>query len=399
MTELRWDNGTLVHLSTPEWLADDALQTLMHAFENAGYVIYAVGGCVRDTALDRPVKDVDLSTDARPEKTTAVINSLPDWKAVPTGADHGTITAVAPNGASVFEVTTFRTDVETDGRHATVAFSDNIADDAMRRDFTINAFYANRQGRVTDVVGGSADLLAQRIRFIGDPADRIREDYLRILRFFRFTASHGKTDDGIDAEGLAACAGLADGLSGLSRERIGVEMKRMMALPDCAPVIGSMEMSGVLMRILPGATVLTLARLIDLENTLPMQPDVPTRLASLGCTEVADRLRLSKAEADKVTLVIQQAGTLMPPHELGYRFGIPDAEHCLLLRWATLLQPIDRQAIVDVQTGASAECPVKARDLMPAFEGKALGVRLKHLETAWIASRFAATKADLLALP
>ncbi len=396
-------DGVLQHLGAPDWLLNDELQMLMAAFENVSHRIYAVGGCVRDTVLDRHVKDVDLSTDARPEMTTRIIESL-KWKAVPTGIDHGTLTAVAPSGGA-YEITTFRTDIKTDGRHATVAFSDNIEDDAARRDFTINAFYADRTGRVLDPVGGSPDLKARRVRFIGNPEARIKEDYLRILRFFRFTASHGHQSDGIDADGLSACALLADGLTGISRERIGAEMTRLIGEADPAPIMGAMEQSGVLHRILPGAGVLTLARLIDLEESYPNQDtpetqrDIPTRLAALGCEDIARRMRLPNAAADKITLVRREAGALTSPHELGYRYGYWPALHCLLLRWATLQQPFDGGVLDDVRKGAAAIFPINAADLMPAFSGKALGDRLKHLEGEWIASDFSMTQSELLDLP
>lgn len=394
MTDLWAADGTLQHVGRPNWLTNVDLQNLMKSFEDAGFQIYAVGGCVRDSILcSEYVKDVDLSTDARPEQSVAIIESL-NWKSVPTGIEHGTITAVAP--FATFEITTFRNDVETDGRHATVAFSDDIQDDAMRRDFTMNAFYADRHGTVRDIVGGSADLKSRRIRFIGDPHKRIKEDYLRILRFFRFTASHGNPDDGIDADGLAACSELADGLDAISAERIGMEITRLIANPDVAPIIGTMEQSGVLNRILPGASVLTLARLIDLDPSGDI--DVPTRLAALGCDDIAERLRLSKVDAKKIQLVRVEAGTTTPPHELGYRHGYQAAVQCLLLRWASLLMPFDEGVVSDIKAGSTAEFPITAADLMPTFSGKALGDRLKYLEAAWITSRFTLNKAALLDL-
>ena len=401
-------DGTLRHVGKPRWLMDKFLQMLMAAFEDAGFQIYAVGGCVRDTILNRPVSDVDLSTDALPDETTKIIDNLKskheNWKAIPTGVEHGTITAVVPFGGGTYEITTFRTDVEADGRHATVAFSKNIEDDAMRRDFTINAFYADREGRVRDIVGGSADLAARKVRFIGDPVERIREDYLRILRFFRFIATLGPYKNGIDQDGLAACALLAEGLEGISRERIGSEMTRLIADYDAAPVIGAMEQSGVLLHILPGASVLTLARLIDLEEQYPLEArmlpprDIATRLASLGCEDVDERLRLSKADMKKIAIVTREAGTMMPPHELAYRHGHGLAVQCLLLRWASLLQPFDETVLDDISLGENAKLPLNATDLMPEYTGKALGDRLKQLETAWLKSKFSATKDELLRL-
>jgi len=402
-------DGTLRHIGEPRWLTNKFLQTLMAAFENEGFQIYAVGGCVRDTALNRQVKDVDLSTDALPEDSVRIVESLSfrkdPWKAVPTGLEHGTITAVAPYGGGTYEITTFRTDIETDGRHAKVAFSKNIEDDANRRDFTINAIYADRTGNVRDIVGGFVDLRELRIRFIGDPIDRIQEDYLRILRFFRFTATLGAYRNGIDPDGLAACAMLAGGLKGISRERIGMEMTRLIIDRDAAPVIGAMEQSGVLIHILPGANVLTLARLIDLEDQYPAEGrmtspyDMATRLAALGCDDVADRLRLSNANAKKVALVLAEAGSLTLPHDLGYRHGYWPAIHCLLLRWASLLQPFDASVLDDVRAGVNATFPITASDLMPTYTGKDLGDRLITLERAWIDSKFKMTKPKLLRLP
>jgi len=402
-------DGTLRNVGSPHWLSDRFLQELMSTFEDSGFEIYAVGGCVRDTVLNRHVADVDLSTNAPPNDIIRIIETLQfrgkPWKAIPTGIDHGTITALMPGSSQGYEITTFRADVETDGRHATVAFSDDISEDAQRRDFTINAFYVDRQGRVKDIVGGSADLAARRIRFIGDPMERIEEDFLRILRFFRFTATHGDRDEGVDADGLAACAMLADGLARISKERIGVEISKLIMDFDPAPIIGSMEHSGVLMQFLPGASSTTLARLIDLEESYPLEgralppKDLGTRLAALGSDDLQMRLRLSNDVARKIELVTQEAGAVTPPHELGYRHGGWNAVHCLLLRWASLLQSFDENAIDSVWRGAEAKFPISASDLMPTYTGKALGERIKKLETAWIASDFSLTKNMLLTLP
>lgn len=413
-------DGTLRHLGSPYWLTDTFLQALMSAFEDEGYQIYAVGGCVRDTVMKHHVADVDLSTNARPDETTRIINALQfrgtPWKAVPTGIDHGTITATTPWSPHTYEITTYRADVETDGRHAKVAFSDSIQEDALRRDFTINAFYADRHGRVIDVVGGSADLANRRIRFIGDPLDRIQEDFLRILRFFRFTATHGKRDEGVDADGLAASAMLASGLERVSNERIGTEICKLIMDFDPAPIIGSMEHSGVLLHILPGASSITLARLVDLEDQystaqladfedqysterhMPSRSDLATRLAALGAEDLQDKLRLSNTLDRKIALIRQEAGTLTPAHELGYRHGGWDAVNCLLLRWASLQQSFVQAEIEAVWRGDAAKFPISAADLMPTFSGKALGDQIRKLEATWIASDFRMSKDDLLKL-
>jgi tRNA nucleotidyltransferase/poly(A) polymerase len=201
-------------------------------------------------------------------------------KSVPTGLEHGTITVVS--GHTGYEITTFRRDVRTDGRHAQVVFSDDLEQDAHRRDFTMNALYANRHGQIRDPLEGLADLRARRVRFIDDPHARIREDYLRILRFFRFHAWYGDPQNGIDRDGLSACAELAEGIERLSRERIGTEMRKLLAAPDPAPSVAAMEQAGVLHRILPGASSHSLAVLVHMETEIDEAPRWLRRLACIG---------------------------------------------------------------------------------------------------------------------
>ncbi|MEM6488924.1 MAG: CCA tRNA nucleotidyltransferase, partial [Pseudomonadota bacterium] len=258
---------------------------------------YLVGGCVRDALLGRPPGDIDLSTPFVPEETVRRLEAA-GLKAVPTGIEHGTVTAVAAGVG--YEVTSYRADVETDGRRAVVRFTTDIAEDAGRRDFTINALYADAEGRVIDPLGGLADLDARRVRFIGRPQDRIREDYLRILRFFRFAAwlsPPPPEGPGIDAEGLAASAALAEGIERLARERVGHEMRKLLAAPDPAPAVAAMTEAGVLRRCLPGADPAALAPLVALEHAAGMAADWRRRLASLGGEDPGEALRLSRAEA------------------------------------------------------------------------------------------------------
>ncbi len=206
-----------------DWLQRPATQSLCDALETAGFHAFFVGGCVRDGIIGRAVSDIDIATDARPDRVMQIAKEA-GMKPVPTGIDHGTVTVVVDGFPH--EVTTFRRDVETDGRRAVVAFSDRIEEDAERRDFTMNALYADARGAVFDPLGtGIVDLKARHVRFIGDPHDRIAEDTLRILRFFRFHAHYADPDGGLDADGLAACAEMADGLAQLSRERVGAEIR------------------------------------------------------------------------------------------------------------------------------------------------------------------------------
>lgn len=372
-----------------DWLDDPGTQALMQALEGAGHKALFVGGCVRNALLHEPVSDMDISTDAPPETVSAIAEAA-GFKPVPTGIDHGTVTVVA--GGKPHEVTTFRRDVETDGRRAVVAFSDKIEEDAERRDFTMNALYADRHGTVIDPLNGLRDLHARRVRFVGDPETRIREDYLRILRFFRFHAAYGDPEGGMDAEGLAACAGLAEGLDGISRERITAELRKLLGARDPAPAVAAMAQSGILARILPGADPRVLAPLVHLDAALP--PRWLRRLAVLGGD--TDGLRLSKAETRDLSALRGALGTAETPAALGWRLGEVLAADATLSRAASLgtYPPSDWQTAV--RRGTTARFPVTAADLMPALQGEALGTRLRDLETRWVGSDLSLSKDELL---
>jgi poly(A) polymerase len=374
------------------WLHGPAAR-VTSVLTEAGHQAWFVGGCVRNAVIGGAVTDVDITTDARPETVMALAGDA-GLRVVPTGIDHGTVTVVV-EGAP-FEVTTFRRDVDTDGRHATVAFADTIAEDAARRDFTMNALYAAPDGTVSDPLGGLPDTLAGRVRFIGDAGARIREDYLRILRFFRFHAWYGAADGGIDAEGLAACADHLDGLERLSRERITAEMRKLLAAPDPAPSLAAMSASGVMLRLLPGAASHLIAVLVHVEQAAGLPPDPIRRLAALAGQVAGTILRLSNAETARLTRLTDAMASYAGPGELGYRLGLGDALDVLALRAALATREIDPQAIDTAALGAKRNLPVRAADLMPGLQGPALGARLKEIERRWIASEFTLTREDLL---
>jgi poly(A) polymerase len=249
-------------LPAAAWTGREDLAALVAALDpdGAGTCRY-VGGAVRDTLLGLAVKDIDMATQHRPEETQALLKAA-GIRQVPTGLAHGTITAVLPGGP--VEITTLRQDVSTDGRHATVAFSQDWREDAARRDFTINALYADpRTLALSDHFGGLDDLATRTVRFIGDAEQRIREDYLRILRYFRFQARFGSLP--ADAQAEAACAALAPGMKGLSRERIASELLGLLGLPDPAPTVARMAELGVLAQVLPEADPAPLPALIAAE--------------------------------------------------------------------------------------------------------------------------------------
>jgi len=337
----------------------------------AGHQAWFVGGCVRNALLDEPVNDIDISTTAHPETVMALAEAA-GLHAIPTGIDHGTVTVVSQG--EPYEITTLRRDVETDGRRAVVAFADTLEEDAKRRDFTMNALYA------------------RRFKFIEDAEQRIREDYLRILRFFRFHAWYGQ--DGIDADGLAACAAHVDGIETLSKERIGAEMIKLLSAPDPAPAFASLAATGAMRHILPGAVPDVLAVLVHVEQDANLAPDPIRRLAVIGGEYPPDKLRLSKAQ-------LRQLGDLCETNTdlrtSAYRNGTAVAVDQLAIIAASLGQLIDPADIAIAESAAVQVFPVAAADLMPRFQGRALGDALKDAEARWIASGFTLTKEQLIA--
>ncbi len=296
-------------LPPAEWTRRDDLGRLIAALgpSNARYV----GGAVRDTLLGLAVKDIDIATPLEPRETMRRLKAQ-GIQAVPTGIEHGTVTAVLPLGN--VEITTLRRDVSTDGRRATVAFATDWHEDAARRDFTINALYADpRSGEIFDYFGGLDDIEARRVRFIGDARQRIREDHLRILRYFRFQARFGSQP--ADTEAESACGELAATLKGLSRERVGMEMMNLLGLPDPAPTLARMAELGVLGVVLPEADVTALAALVAQEEQQGVEPDALRRLAALLPADVpmaeavASRFRLSGAQKKRLAVAAGRASS------------------------------------------------------------------------------------------
>jgi len=374
-----------------DWLEDPDTQHVCKVLKDGGADVYFVGGCVRNALLGAGASDLDLCTNMRPEQVsdlaeTAVI------RAVPTGIDHGTVTLV--HKSVPYEITTFRRDVATDGRRAVVAFSDCLKEDAARRDFTMNALYARPDGEVVDPLDGLPDLMTRRVRFIGTAENRIREDYLRSLRYFRFHAWYGNADLGFDPDALSAIAGNLDGIPSLSRERVGQELVKLLAAPDPAPAIAVMRQIGLLSVILPGSDDRALAPLIHLEAGMPPEP--MRRLAALGGEDPRDALRLSKAQANMVQLLRTEATGPTAPAALAYMYDRSVARDAMLLRSALLEMPLPPMLETELNAGAQAVFPLTAQDLMPDVQGPALGVALKRLKSDWIASGFSLDKDTLL---
>ncbi|MFV0410611.1 MAG: CCA tRNA nucleotidyltransferase [Paracoccus sp. (in: a-proteobacteria)] len=376
---------------TAPFLNDAGLHQVMAMLERAGHRALIVGGAVRNALLDRAIDDIDITTDARPEQVVELARKA-GLKAIPTGIEHGTITVVAAD--QPFEITTFRRDIETDGRRATIAYSDRIEEDAGRRDFTMNALYADASGQIIDPVRGLPDLAARRLRFVGDPATRIREDYLRILRFFRFLACYA------DSPAPGGIEAIRDGVPGLGRvsaERIGAEMRKLLAAADPAPAMTLMAQTGVLAQILPGADPAPLPALIRAEQDHDIAPDWPRRLASLGTQDAPIRLRLSKAEAAYLARLGAASG--LPPAEATFHFGPDIARDATLIRIARGTAPDPAQDPgwpEQIARAAASPLPIRAGDLIPDLSGPALGRGLRAAEALWIASGFTASRDALV---
>jgi poly(A) polymerase len=365
-----------------------------------------VGGAVRNALLGFSVADVDVATPLTPDKVQARLAAA-GIAAVPTGIAHGTLTAVVDG--KPFEVTTLRRDVETFGRHAVVAFSDNWQEDAARRDFTINALYASADGEVFDYFGGIADLAAGRVRFVGDAATRIREDYLRILRLFRFHAWYGKGV--LDAEALRAAAVEKAGLAQLSGERIAKEMLRLLAADDPAPVLNAMKASGILSEILPDeAKLARLEKLARIDAANFFAPDALLRLAALlpegADAAIAERWKLSNAQRERLAAAVVDR-KLVPylsvreARKLLYRIGKAAFKDAVRLAWAgdpnTSNAPHWRALLALADAFVRPRFPLGGREVMLAGvpKGPLIGRVLAEVEEWWIEADFSEDEAAL----
>lgn len=402
----------------PPWLGETGLRAVLAALTARGAEARFVGGCVRNALLGPRAPsgtDIDIAIDRPPQETVRLLEAA-GLKAIPTGVDHGTITALTPKtgegGGAPVEVTSLRRDVETDGRRAVVAYTEDWAEDAARRDFTMNALYADGAGVVFDPLGGGvADLAAGRLRFIGSAEDRIREDYLRIMRYFRFYAWYG-AEGGLLAEDFEAARRLAPGLDGLARERVGSEIRKLFAAPEPAAAIRAMAEAGALGRALPGfaltpeETEARLRRLGDAEQAAGLAPGWIRRAAAIlgqglgrdmAPAALVDALRLSRSEAAALTALANAGGA--SPGEAAYRFGADAATDAAALAAASEGATIQDGALAEIARGAAAVLPIAAADLIAAgfTPGPRLGAALRAAERDWIANGFDPDPENLIA--
>jgi poly(A) polymerase len=394
------------------WLTEGGAPCVLAMLDRDGEEARVVGGAVRNALLGEPCIEIDIATTAPPDEVMRRASAA-GFKAVPTGLKHGTVTVVVDDAP--FEVTTLRHDVETDGRHAKVAFGRDWVADAERRDFTINAMSATRDGTVFDYVGGLADIAGRRIRFIGEPEKRIEEDYLRILRFFRFNATYG--DGEPDANGMAACIAARAGLDRLSRERVRTEIVKLLTARRGAAVLESMADAGLLGPLLAGVpNTAHLAAMVEVERAMALAPDAMRRLAALAvmvtedAERLSERLRLSNAEQQRLRSMadvwwrrIIPAGDRLARPWL-YRLGPDYFTDRVLLAWARWGAAADdpewRELASLPQRWQAPQFPIKAADLIARGleKGPRLGAALEAAEAAWIAADFPLAKADIDAI-
>lgn len=388
------------------WMTAPETRRLWAALGDARFV----GGAVRNALLGLPVGDIDVAVPVPPDETVRRLRKA-EIKFVPTGWEHGTVTAIA--GGRPFEVTSLRRDIETDGRHATVAFTGSWQEDSARRDFTMNALYAAPDGEVFDYHGGIPDLIAGKVRFVGEPAARIREDYLRILRLFRFHAWYGKGE--MDTEALRAAAAAKQGLRQLSGERIAKELLRLLECENPVPALRMMAASGILSELLPYALSLPrLETLVGIEAENRFRPDALLRLSALlpddvdAARKVTERLKLSNAERARLE-ALAVAGDKIPLHlsaaevrRLLYRLGAPRFRDLALLSWAAAPRGgpvIYWRMLLSIADGwERPRFPLTGHEAMAAgvAEGPEVGRLLGLVEDWWLEEDFQPDRAQLM---
>jgi poly(A) polymerase len=386
------------------WMTEGPAAAVMRALTAEGDAARFVGGCVRDALVGRNIRDIDIATPLSPQRVTELLHKA-GLKAVPTGIDHGTITAVADKTG--VEVTTLRLDVETDGRRAKVEFTDDWQADAARRDLTMNALSADASGKVHDYFAGLDDLAAGRVRFVGDPKQRIVEDYLRLLRFFRFHADYAKA--GFDQPAVAAAKELAPQLKTLSGERLRQETLRLLTARRGPEVWGEMLGLGIVQHYLPWATSLDRLRWVaELEQRHRLTPDPIRRLAALtmtGCgREVAETLKLSRAEGDRVIALDATRDPFdvsSPPavRRQIYAWGNDGARDRLLLDWLDRIDQVaGSAALATIESWPRPRFPIKGADIVKLGipEGPRIGEILERVEAWWIERDFAPDRAACL---
>jgi poly(A) polymerase len=402
---------TPAQISEAAWFKQGEVAGLLTALNCDGEEARVVGGAVRNELLRLPVAEIDVATTAVPDEVLRRVAAA-GWKAVPTGIEHGTVTVIIRGHP--FEVTTLREDVETFGRKARVMFGRDWRADAERRDFTINALSASADGKVFDYVGGLDDIAARRVRFIGNPQRRIAEDYLRILRFFRFHAHFAEGPP--DRDGLHACIVARAGLNSLSRERVRIELMKIFVAAGAAATLTVMNDSGLLGAVLGGvAYVASFERMAQIEGALQLNPDAVRRLGALGvmvCEDaerLTERLRLSNVETERLLQLeswwrISPEGCERAARALLYHLGSQSFVDRTLVAWSRAQTGTDdgawRQLAGLPQRWTAPDFPLKSADFtkLGVRSGPALGAAMRAAKEAWIAADFPSNEDEVEAI-
>ena len=377
-----------------KWLRNPSAQKLSKLYKSFGYQVLFVGGCVRNTILKMPVTDIDLATDAQPEKIIKIAKEN-NIRFVPTGLAHGTITLIIDN--KNYQITTFRTDFDHDGRYAKVEFTESLLLDASRRDLTINALYCNHVGEVIDPLNGLNDIKKQKIKFIGNPNERIKEDNLRILRFFRFQAIYGNKNLEIDSIALEACHNHKSKLAALSKERITSELRKILSAPNPLEVIIKMNETGVLNELFQKVSIDSLEAYLKTEEKFKININWLGRLLSLQVTQEEESLKLTRCEFKFLKQTKSAIENQIHVLEFSYYNGVENGKIYSILQNFRHNIILSKNLLNQINSLATKKFPITAKDLMPEISGKKLGEALRSLEDRWIKSNFTLSKKDLLA--
>ena len=377
-----------------KWLRNPSAQKLSKLYKNFGYQVLFVGGCVRNTILKMPVTDIDLATDAQPEEIIKIAKEN-NIRFVPTGLVHGTITLIIDN--THYQITTFRTDFDHDGRYAKVEFTESLLLDASRRDLTINALYCNHVGEVIDPLNGLDDIKKQKIKFIGNPNERIKEDNLRILRFFRFQAIYGNKNLEIDSIALEACHNHKSKLAALSKERITSELRKILSAPNPLEVMIKMNETGVLNELFQNVSIDSLEAYLKTEEKFKININWLGRLLSLQVTQEEESLKLTRCEFKFLKQTKSAIENQIHVLEFSYYNGVENGKIYSILQNFRHNIILSKNLLNQINSLATKKFPITAKDLMPEISGKKLGEALRSLEDRWIKSNFTLSKRELLA--
>ncbi len=380
-----------------KWRSNETVNAVLDGVQELGKKIYFVGGCVRNELLGKNVEetDMDFATTAEPDEVIALAE-VKGWDVQTPGKLFGTVMVIVDG--TPFDVTTFRKDLKTFGRHADVEYSEDIVEDAKRRDFTMNALYVDQNGILIDPLNGRHDLRDGIVRFIGNADERIREDYLRMLRYFRMHAHYSKDKETFDDAALEAIKSCAQYVVVLTKERIGREIRRLLEADDPSRCLIKMEEVGLLQELLPGSSTDAVGQLGKIQSKLGKKASPSAWLALMRTRDAAEELRLSRPEEKRIKQISEHSASTETAAALASRLGEDPAIDIVLTRAAIRNEIPESEVLKTAKRAASANFPIKAQDLMPDFVGPELGAELERLRSRWVESDFRMERSELLGI-